>query len=44
MTKPKNSARQIATDVAAGRTSAVETAKAALARIDVVDLKLVQQI
>jgi aspartyl-tRNA(Asn)/glutamyl-tRNA(Gln) amidotransferase subunit A len=34
MTKPVNSARKIAADVAAGRTSAVETAKAALARIE----------
>jgi aspartyl-tRNA(Asn)/glutamyl-tRNA(Gln) amidotransferase subunit A len=34
MTKRKNSAREIAADVAAGRTSAVETAKAALARIE----------
>ncbi len=34
MTKPTNSAREIAADVAAGRTSAVETAKAALARIE----------
>ncbi|MBR0782983.1 amidase [Bradyrhizobium iriomotense] len=34
MTKPAHSAREIAADVAAGRTSAVETAKAALARIE----------
>lgn len=34
MTKPANSARQIAADVTAGRSSAVDTAKAALARID----------
>lgn len=34
MTKPAHSAREIATDVAAGRTSAVETAQAALARIE----------
>lgn len=33
MTKRANSAREIAADVAAGRTTAVETAKAALARI-----------
>ncbi|MBB4429629.1 aspartyl-tRNA(Asn)/glutamyl-tRNA(Gln) amidotransferase subunit A [Bradyrhizobium sp. CIR48] len=34
MTKPVNSARGIAADVTAGRTSAVETAEAALARIE----------
>ena len=34
MTKPAHSAREIAADVAAGRTNAVETAKAALARIE----------
>jgi aspartyl-tRNA(Asn)/glutamyl-tRNA(Gln) amidotransferase subunit A len=34
MTKRKNSARSIAADVTARRTSAVETAKAALARIE----------
>lgn len=34
MTKPALSAREIAADVAAGRTSAVETAKAALTRIE----------
>ncbi|MCK1389300.1 amidase [Bradyrhizobium sp. 1] len=34
MTKPVNSAREIAADVTAGRTSAVETAKTALARIE----------
>src|SRR6478735_3739881 len=34
MTKGRSSAREIATDVSAGRTSAVETAKAALARIE----------
>ncbi|MBW7969749.1 amidase [Bradyrhizobium sp. BR 10289] len=34
MTNPVNSARAIAADVTAGRTSAVETAKAALARIE----------
>ncbi|RXH01198.1 amidase [Bradyrhizobium vignae] len=34
MTKPRNSAREIAADVAAGRTTAVETAKAALGRIE----------
>ncbi|WP_314945076.1 amidase [Bradyrhizobium cosmicum] len=34
MTKPVNSACQIAADVTAGRTSAVETARAALARIE----------
>ncbi|MBR0710503.1 amidase [Bradyrhizobium liaoningense] len=34
MTKPAHSAREIASDVAAGRTSAGETAKAALARIE----------
>ena len=34
MTKPARSAREIAADVAAGRTNAVETAKAALARIE----------
>ncbi|SEM47403.1 aspartyl-tRNA(Asn)/glutamyl-tRNA(Gln) amidotransferase subunit A [Bradyrhizobium sp. OK095] len=34
MTKPVNSAREIAADVTAGRTSAAETAKAALARIE----------
>ncbi|MBR1126798.1 amidase [Bradyrhizobium iriomotense] len=34
MAKPARSAREIAADVAAGRTSAVETAKAALARIE----------
>jgi len=34
MTKQVHSAREIAADVAAGRTSAVETAKAALARIE----------
>lgn len=34
MTKPAHSAREITADVAAGRTSAVETAKAALARIE----------
>ncbi|MFB6415464.1 MULTISPECIES: amidase [Bradyrhizobium] len=34
MTKPAHSAREIAADVAAGRTSAAETAKAALARIE----------
>jgi aspartyl-tRNA(Asn)/glutamyl-tRNA(Gln) amidotransferase subunit A len=34
MTKPTHSAREIAADVTAGRTSAVETAKAALARIE----------
>ncbi|QDF37181.1 amidase [Bradyrhizobium symbiodeficiens] len=34
MTKQVNSARGIAADVAAGRTNAVETAKAALARIE----------
>jgi aspartyl-tRNA(Asn)/glutamyl-tRNA(Gln) amidotransferase subunit A len=33
MTKPVNSAREIAADVSAGRISAVETARAALARI-----------
>ncbi|MGY8707736.1 amidase [Bradyrhizobium sp. 18BD] len=35
MTKGENSAREIAADVTAGRTSAVETAKAALARLEV---------
>ena len=34
MTKPTHSACEIAADVTAGRTSAVETAKAALARIE----------
>ncbi|HEV2155177.1 amidase [Bradyrhizobium sp.] len=34
MTKRANSAREIAADVTAGRTSAVDTAQAALARID----------
>ncbi|MDA9487888.1 amidase [Bradyrhizobium sp. CCBAU 11361] len=34
MTKPAHSAREIAADVAAGRTSAVETARAALDRIE----------
>ncbi len=34
MTKPAHSAREIAADVAAGRTTAVETAKAALGRIE----------
>jgi aspartyl-tRNA(Asn)/glutamyl-tRNA(Gln) amidotransferase subunit A len=34
MAKPVNSAREIAADVAAGRISAVETVKAALARIE----------
>ncbi|TYO66732.1 amidase [Bradyrhizobium hipponense] len=34
MTKPVNSARGIAADVTAGRTSAAETAKAALGRIE----------
>ena len=34
MTRTVNSARSIAADVAAGRTNAVETAKAALARIE----------
>ena len=34
MTKPAHSAREIAADVAAGRTNAVETAKATLARIE----------
>lgn len=34
MTKPAHSAREIAADVAAGRTCAVEAAKAALARIE----------
>jgi len=34
MTKRENSAREIAADVTAGRTSAVETAKAALTRIE----------
>jgi aspartyl-tRNA(Asn)/glutamyl-tRNA(Gln) amidotransferase subunit A len=34
MTKRVNSAREIAADVAAGRSTAVETAKAALARIE----------
>ncbi|MFK4508372.1 amidase [Bradyrhizobium daqingense] len=34
MTKPDNSAREIAADVAAGRTSAVEIASAALGRIE----------
>ena len=34
MTKPTNSACEIAADVTAGRTSAVETAKAALGRIE----------
>ncbi|WP_439393178.1 amidase [Bradyrhizobium sp. PMVTL-01] len=34
MTKPTNSAREIAADVIAGRTTAVETARAALARIE----------
>ena len=34
MTKRTNSAREIAADVAAGRTTAVETAKAALGRIE----------
>src|SRR3954465_1869981 len=34
MTKGRSSACEIAADVSAGRTSAVETAKAALARIE----------
>ncbi len=34
MTERKNSAREIAANISAGRTSAVETAKAALARIE----------
>ncbi|MDA9430857.1 amidase [Bradyrhizobium sp. CCBAU 51627] len=34
MTRPVNSARELAVDVTAGRTSAVDTAKAALARIE----------